>query len=102
MKPFWLCWVPQGTSTPKHKHATLEEAKAEAQRLVEQHGGSAYVLKAVGVAQRVTQPVAYEDIPAPPTPQDFTVNSRNVTIASIGPLKVPEQPLKPRPPRRKP
>ena len=61
---FWLCWSPKGTTVPKHRHATLEEAEAEARRLIENHGVTpVYVLQAVGVAHREKPPVLYEAIP---------------------------------------
>ena len=61
---FWLGWAPKGTMVPNHRHATLEEAKAEASRLIENHGVTpVYVLQAVGVAHREIPPVLYEAIP---------------------------------------
>jgi hypothetical protein len=65
-KPFYLCWVAnknrgyevnQGIFTtgespfhniPKHRHATVEEAKKEAIRLATKTGARVYVLQAVG------------------------------------------------------
>ena len=60
---FWLCWSPTGKIVPQHRHSSLEEAQAEARRLVTQHGGPVYVLLAVGAARQEKPPVVYEIIP---------------------------------------
>lgn len=56
---FWMVYVTKGTM-PTVRHATLEEARAEAERLSLKHHTEAYVLRAVVKVKPVAQTTSTE------------------------------------------
>ena len=42
-EPFWLVWSPDG-GAPTHKHATLESAAGEAERLARRNSGQTFIV----------------------------------------------------------
>lgn len=59
---FWMLYV-EGMAAPTHKHTTLEAAKAEAERLMQQpRAGRVYILKAEQVFERTAPPVVVREL----------------------------------------
>lgn len=52
MKPYYYIYRTDESRGPKVKHATLEEAQSESERLANKHPGSAFeILRCVGITQ---------------------------------------------------
>lgn len=65
MRQFWMVYG-EGQGAPTVKHASMNLAKGEAERLARQHPGTKfYVLRAIGSAERsdVTFTVLDDEIP---------------------------------------
>ena len=59
MEQFYMVYL-EGRGGPTHKHETLEEASAEAERLLATHDTIVYILQAVVRGKRATIPVEWE------------------------------------------
>ncbi len=64
---FWIVWCPTASPSPKHRHATYEAARAEAERLAKQRPGWCYYPLPVGEFAQAQSTVAWahesSDIP---------------------------------------
>jgi hypothetical protein len=57
---FWLVWSPSGSTPPKHRHLTEQQAVHEAERLAKEHPGQLFVVVESIAARRVDNMVRTE------------------------------------------
>ncbi len=62
MESFYMIIRETGGSAPSRRHKNLEEAKQEAERLVQQTGESYFILKTIGVIKLAFMPIEYESL----------------------------------------
>ena len=58
---FWVVWRKTGGGAPNKKHATKDEALAEAQRLATQSNDQYFVLEAIGIVAPKVAPAEYTE-----------------------------------------
>ena len=57
---FWMVYVEAG-DTPRHRHATIEEARAEAERLAHKIGQTVYILESIEIGRLAS--VTWKSLP---------------------------------------
>lgn len=62
MKKFYAVWRIDGGQPPSHRHETLDEACAEAERLAKQTLKTYYVLETVKVVHFKETPVVWSNL----------------------------------------
>jgi len=63
MEKFWVVLRDKAETYVHKRHSSLEEARAEAERLCRKENARFYVLAVVGLAQPCSQPIEWIDWP---------------------------------------
>ncbi|TAM23390.1 MAG: hypothetical protein EPN60_15075 [Nevskiaceae bacterium] len=66
--PYWLVWAPTGSRPPACRHASVESATAEAERLARAHPGQQFVVLQSVTALRVVDLERIDLMPSRPPP----------------------------------